>query len=515
MTKTTKVLLSMWLAMALNANSAELTDKDKLISKIDLAVEKAMQEWHVPGVALGVIQDGKVIYTKGYGSRNIKANLPMTIDTVMPIGSNTKSFNAVLMAMLVDEKLVAWDKPVIHYLPDFKLVDVYATQYMTVRDLLIHNSGLPRHDLVLFSRKFDFSTVQKALPYLYPSASFRQKFQYQNMMYIMASHLEEKLTGLTWSELVKQRIFMPLNMQDTTTSLDVMAVSKNMSLPYRYENSATLAIDFDNLDNSAGAGSINSSVQDMLKYVQFRLNKEVVNGKSLLSDDQARQIDRSQMPLGEYFASMNIEGDYAMGMMITQHGGHTLYAHGGGVPGFTSAMAWLPDVKLGLVVLTNSESRTGYAIQNTILDAVLGLPQVDHVALERGREKELKKSQRAAEDEFMRARVKNTSPSRPLDAFVGDYMHPAYGVVSIRSVPKGLEIELGKFRVFLSHYHYDVFYASTGPNNYLSDTLKSRPIAFLANDSGVIDRISLPVEPALPPLIFERRKKGEPMSPPL
>lgn len=482
-------------------------DVDLPFSAVDVVVEKVMEKWHVPGLTLGITKNGEMVYTKAYGWRDVEKKLPMTVDTVMPIGSNSKSFNGLLMALLVDDKKLNWDSKVIDYLPEFKLKDAYATQHMTVRDLLIHNSGLPRHDLVWYSRNLGKQDVVAVLPFLEPNVSFRQKFQYQNMMQMTASYLQEKVTGLTWSDLLKTRIFEPLGMTYSNATWKDWTQSKKVAQPYRYQDGELRLIERQNIDVVAGAGAINSTVHDMLKYVQFRLKLQENNGRSLLSKEQAKEIDRSQMPLGNYFESLDVEGDYAMGMMRSQYGRHTLFSHGGAVEGFISAVAWVPDAKLGVVVLTNSETLASRVVQNLVLDWALGIHSTDWIERESLNEQTTSKAQDEMRSKFMQARIPNTLPSRPLSEFAGQYHHPAYGVVEIKVTEAGLDMHLGRLSAKLTHYHFDVFSIDPKASNFFGQLLINQPIAFLGNDAGFVDQLRLPVEPSLSPLVFMRPKK--------
>ncbi|PIT71544.1 serine hydrolase [Limnohabitans sp. G3-2] len=477
---------------------------DFQFSRVDVIVEKVMEKWHVPGLTLGITQNGAVVYTKAYGWRDVEKKRPMTVDTVMPIGSNSKSFNGLLMALLVDEKKLRWDSKVVEHLPEFKLKDGYATQHMTVRDLLIHNSGLPRHDLALFSRNMAQQDVLATLPHLEPNTSFRQKFQYQNMMQMTASYLQERVTGLPWHALLTQRVLEPLGMTNSNATWKDWSQAKQWAQPYRYQEGGLRLIERQNIDAVAGAGAINSTVPDMLKYLQFRLGYPPKNGGPLLSQEQSKEIDRSQMPMGNYFEDVET-GDYAMGVMRSQYGRHTLFSHGGAVEGFISSMAWVPDAKLGLVVLTNSETSASRVVQNSVLDLALGLDASDWIERETLNEQTLQKAQDAMRAKFMHARIPNTQPSRPLSAFVGRYHHPAYGVVEIQPTQEGLAMRLGRLSANLVHHHYDVFSIDPQASNFFGQMLVHQAIAFAGNDAGVVDRITIPVEPTLAPLVFMRQ----------
>src|SRR5262245_36278984 len=200
----------------------------------------------------------------------------------MAIGSVTKSFTALLLAMLVEEKKLEWDRPVRDYLPDFRLADDYATANMTPRDLLSHDAGLPAHDRVWKGRAFTRPQLFERLRYLEPNATFRQRFQYQNLMVVTAGLLAERVTGKTWDALIRERLFVPLGMTHSNTSITEIVKGDDFAQPYMPLDGKAIRVPFLNIDAVGPAGGINSSVEDMLKYLQFRLDLGAVNGRQLV-----------------------------------------------------------------------------------------------------------------------------------------------------------------------------------------------------------------------------------------
>ena len=254
-----------------------------------------MAAWHVPGLAIGAVRDGQVVIAKGYGLRDVETQLPVTERTLMGIGSNSKSFTVVLMGMMVDEKTIAWDVPVRTYLADFELKDEFATREMTPRDLVTHRSGLPRHDNLWYGRPFSRAELYRRLRYLEPTFSFRSRYQYQNLMFMTAGYLVERVSGRGWDELIRERIFNPLGMIRSNTTIRESPNSGDFAFPDTWRADSLIRLPFRTIDAIGPAGSINSSVDEMLKYVQFRLDGGLAGGRRLLSEDNERQMQMPQI----------------------------------------------------------------------------------------------------------------------------------------------------------------------------------------------------------------------------
>jgi len=281
---------------------------DRALRGLDDFVARVMKEWQVPGLALGLIQDGKPVLLQGYGYRDVEKRLPVTPRTLMAIGSNTKSFTVVLMGMLADSAKLEWDKPVRTYLPDFQLYDDFATREMTPRDLVTHRSGLPRHDGLWYGRSFNREELYRRLKYLEPSASFRSRWQYQNLMFLTAGYLVERRTGRSWDDLIRERVFAPLEMTRSNTSVRDLPAADDAALGYVWRDcpaekaagmvgtagaagaaapSSTecglVQVPYRNIDAVAPAGSINSDVEEMLHYIQFHIDSGRYNGRAIIS----------------------------------------------------------------------------------------------------------------------------------------------------------------------------------------------------------------------------------------
>jgi CubicO group peptidase (beta-lactamase class C family) len=272
------------------------------LGDFDDFVNQALKDWRVPGVAVVVVQGDKIILLKGYGYRDLEKQLPVTPNTLFAVGSITKSFTVSTLGMEMDEGKVDWDRPVRDYLPAFKMYDPVLTEQMTIRDLITHRSGLPRHDMVWYSSDFSREDIVRRLQYLEPNKPLRTTFQYNNLMFMTAGYIAGLLNGKSWEDTIRERVFAPLGMNGTNFSLKETQGAPDFALPYRKGNDVKAEVKrmpFDEqcLDRCAigPAGEINSNVADMSRYVLFHLNKGKLSNRALLSENNAIQMQTPQM----------------------------------------------------------------------------------------------------------------------------------------------------------------------------------------------------------------------------
>jgi len=474
------------------------------LAGFDQWVTSVMAEWKVPGLAVGAVQDGKVVFIKGYGLRDVEARLPVTPQTVMAIGSNSKSFTAVLMAMLADEKKLDWDTPVRTYLPDFRLYDEIATQELTPKDLVTHRSGLPRHDNLWYGRPFTREQLFQRLRYLEPSASIRSRYQYQNLMFLAAGVLTERLTGRTWEQQLQERIFTPLGMTRASASANDIVRAGDFAYPYMIRDGAVVRVPYRNIDAVGPAGSINASVEDMLKYIQFRIDQGTSGGTRLVSEAQERLLQSPHMVSGAGFSYPELGlGNYGLGVGVSTYRGHKIVSHGGGIDGFISAMSWLPDRKMGIMVVTNfsGDNPLPVMVMRTLYDRLLGAPAVDWAARERTESAQNQERQKRQREARMAERKMGTSPSQSLAAYAGSYEHAGYGTLVVTVDGGKLTATLDPHRVSLDHFHYDVWEIND-PGNIVPFGGR---LQFLTNAKGEIDQVAFPLEPNVAAIRFTRK----------
>jgi CubicO group peptidase (beta-lactamase class C family) len=468
-------------------------------------VRSAMQEWKVPGLAVAVVQEGQVLFTEGFGLRDVARGLPVTPDTLFAIGSCTKAFTTASLALLVDAGKLDWDTPVRTYLPSFRMHDAFATERMTPRDLVTHRSGLPRHDLVWYGSSWTRRDMVDRLQYLESNKDFRTVWQYQNLMYMTAGHLVDVITGQSWEEFVQARLFQPLGMTRSNLSVTASQQDDDFARPYKEEKNEVKEIPFRNLDAVGPAGSINSSVAEMTAWLLLHLQKGRYNDVQIISAAQMAQMYVPQMVLpetGKYEELPNL-GGYGLGWSIRPYRGHTLVSHGGGIDGFTAHVALLPGERIGIVVLNNAESPAPWIVTLNLCDRLLGLDQAPWHERLKQEHAEGKTAMEKARAEHAADRVTGTQPSHPLAAYSGEFAHPAYGNAAIELRDEGLRISYNSFTSTLEHYHYDVFEAA-------SDAWDQRmKISFSSNIKGDIDSFSAPLEPAVKDIVFTRAPRQE------
>lgn len=475
-------------------------------------VTAAMAEWQVPGLAVGVVRDGEVVLARGFGHRDRETGLPVTERTTMAIGSNSKSFTVTLLAMLVDQGDMEWDRPVREYLPDFRLYDDFATAEMTPRDLVTHQSGLPRHDNMWYGRTGTRAELFERLRYLEPNASFRSRYQYQNLMFMAAGHLAERITGTDWHRLIDERVFTPLGMDRSSTSVAEIPGSGDYALPYVLQDGVLERISFRNMDPMGPAGSINSNVIDMLAYIQTHLDGGVRAGRRIISPENSARMQQPQfaMPGESEFSELG-QVSYGLGLRVGSYRGRKMVTHGGGVDGFISSMSWLPRERIGVIVLSNRSGDMNPVpaiVGYNVYDRLLGLAEIDWNA----RHLKLQAEHRARAEETARdleaRRIRNTHPSVELDAYAGVYDHPAYGSMEVRVREDRLEVVYDSFRFEMEHYHHDVFRISPRPTLPAVTGL----VTFAADASGGVTSVAIPFEPNGADIVFARvgsRKPGE------
>jgi CubicO group peptidase (beta-lactamase class C family) len=471
---------------------------------LDAFIAQTMKDWKVPGLALAVVQDGKVMFSRGYGLRDLDKKLPVTPKTLFAIGSITKSFTVTTLGMLVDEGKLDWDKPVRDYLPGFRLYDPVASDHITPRDLVTHRSGLPRHDLLWYSSNFTRKELVERLRYLEPSKDLRSTFQYNNLMFMTAGYMAGQLLGTTWEEAVRQRVLLPLGMIGSNFSVLDSQKSADFARPYKNAKDEIKEVPFHNIDQIGPAGSINSSIEDMTPYLLFHLNRGKLGSKQILSENNALQMQVPQMVVqgASHFKELG-ESSYGMGFGISAYRGHKMVEHGGAIDGFTANLAFLPQDNIGVVVLANLDAEKDplpTILAFNVFDRLLGLDQIPWNQRFLEEEKKGKESEEEAKKKGYTPRKPGTHPAHDLKDYVGDYQNSGYGIVSIALEGNGFKMTLNQLSSPLEHFHYDVFETPENPLNPLEKT----KVMFLTNVKGDVDSLSLTLDSNVKDIVFTR-----------
>ena len=485
--------------------ATEAARDEALISKLDSIcafVDSMRAAWEVPGAAVAIIKDGEVILSEGFGLRNVADSLPVTERTLFAIGSSTKAFTTTVLGLLAEEGTISWDSTVRGYLPTFKLHDPFITEHMTVRDLVTHRSGLPRHDMMWYGASLSRKELFDRLQHLEFSEAFRTAFQYQNLMFMTAGYLAGTVAGATWEELVQQRILDPLGMTNTNFSVDLSQQSDDYALAYGEENDTLTRMDFRNIDAMGPAGSINSDLVDMAKWVRVQLGAPIGEGEPLVSRATLNEMHSPVTPIdragGRYHERLLTS--YGLGWFIEAYRGHFRVFHGGNIDGFSALVSLLPNDGLGMVVLVNKNATPLPGIVSLYAtDVLLDMDPVDFS----GRAQQMldrTDSTRAGEEQTPADRVKDTKPSHELEAYVAEYEHPAYGILEITREGKKLYAELHGLKSEMEHWHYDVFRVTEEPLGG-----ERQFITFRMNAGGYIHEAEMLLEATVPEARFVRK----------
>jgi CubicO group peptidase (beta-lactamase class C family) len=474
------------------------------LAEVRAFIDSTREIWRVPGLALAIVKDGEVIFSEGFGLRNIRDSLPVTKNTIFAIGSATKPFTTMTMAMLVSEGRLDWDEPVRTYLPTFKMFDDMATERMTPRDLVTHRSGLPRHDIMWYGSTFSRQELFDRLQYLEPNEDFRTTFQYQNLMFMTAGYLVGQLTDGTWEDVVRDRIFVPLGMANSNFSVEESQQSADFAVGYREtEDEQIVEMPFRNITTMGPAGSINSSIADMTRWVQFHLDAGKLGDSQLVSSALIAEMHTPQMVISEPAEfTERLQASYGLGWFIEAYRGHNRVHHGGNIDGFSALVSLLPQDRLGMVVLTNANATPLPSIVSLYAtDVLLGLEPVEYHARIKARVDAAKAAlaENKEEKEEM-DRVAGTKPSHKLAEYAGEYTHPGYGIMHITAQGKTPAFAFNAFAGELEHWHYDVYRAHLPEFDDQTLTLQ-----FMTNADGHVDRIVVPLEVNVAEITFTRR----------
>jgi CubicO group peptidase (beta-lactamase class C family) len=488
-----------------DASGISSEQRGEELNTIRAYMQNSLEEFHVAGAAVAVVKDGEVIFQEGFGVRDMKQGLPVTKDTLFAIGSSTKAFTTMSVAMLVDDGKLDWDTPVASYLPEFKLHDKYASDHATLRDLATHRVGLPRHDMAWYKAPFSREELLQRLVHLPFTKPFRTTFQYQNLMYMTLGCLAGKVSGLGWEDFVKSRIFTPLGMHRSNFSVYESQQDADFAKPYKVVNERIDEMPFANIDAIGPAGSVNSSVAEMAAWVQFHLGEGRSQGNQLVSENNLSQMYNPHIAVLEPTLSDRIMFEsYGLGWFTEVYAGHHVVHHGGNIDGFSAIVAMVPKEQLGVVVLTNQQhSVLPRAAAYTIIDTLLGLPTVDWNTIGREYREKIVASMRESTAQKDTDRIANTHPSHGLSDYVGEFEHPGYGEVSIALMDDNLWYthHSQDKPLVLEHYHYDVFTITVGEGD-MTDQLK---VQFHTNLRGQLASLHIQFEPMLEPFEFVRK----------
>ena len=459
------VALALALPAALSAAAQPAFDA----KTIDRLVTTTMREWQIPGAAIAIVKNDRVIYVNGYGTKVLGGTEPVTADTLFQLASTSKAFTTTALAMLASDGKLTWDDPVRKHLEYFHLADPFADANVTLRDILSHRTGLTRHDELWDNSPFTREEVVRRIGSVALAKPFRTAYQYQNIMFIAAGEVVTHASGMPWDDFVRTRIFAPLNMTHTVTADADWNASTDHATGYDYDWTTGRISPHKMSDTTTigAGGAIKSSARDMGNWLRFQLSGGAFNLTQIVDPEQLAETKMPQtvIRLENFTREANPETrlmSYGMGWVLQDYRGELLVSHGGALNGFRTHVDMLPQRNAGFVVMINVGRGTALvALRNSLADMLSGKPQRDWNAYylmidRRSDEKDAK-----AREDRMAKRILNTTPTRPLADYAGTYENKAYGPATITAVDGALVLQWTRMTIPLTHFHYDVFNATS------------------------------------------------------
>lgn len=481
---------------------------DKRLLGLDTTITRILNDWHAAGVGVAIVEKDKVIYAKGLGYRDFEKKIPVTENTLFGIGSCSKAFTATLVGMLVKDGKLDLDKPVQDYFPELKFYNDDLTFHVTTRDMMSHRTGLPRHDYAWYGSTTPRDSLLYRIRFLEPSAPLRQAWQYNNFMYIAQGALAAKLYGKSWEQLVKEKIFLPLEMTTADFSINDLQKAPDFSYGYREEKDSVIKMDFLNIDPIGPAGSINASVKEMANWVLAWINGGKYKGTEVFSDSYRNDAISSQMVMSSGMPSKELQdiqfANYGLGWMLNSYRGHFQVQHGGNIDGFSAMTAFYPSDSIGIVVLSNQNGSSVPAlIRNTIADRMLGLGSRNWSRLGLDAIKKARATPNPSVTSDSVNRKPNTKPSHALADYAGIYENDGYGSIGVRVSGDTLKLDFNNSnnKLFLKHYHYDMFAMKSVD---ASEGFSGPKIKFIIGEDGNIEALESQIEPGVKDIRFKK-----------
>jgi CubicO group peptidase (beta-lactamase class C family) len=493
------VLLFASLAAALPAQ-APARDVAAKLKDFDAWMNQTLKDWNVPGIGVGIVVGDKLVFAKGYGYRDYGAKLPFTPNTLYQIASNSKLFTSVAAGLLVEEGKLTWDRPVRESVPSIHFYNDYLDQTVTLRDMLAHRTGITRHDSIWYMAPDSRKELFAKLKFMEPKEAPRTVFLYNNMMYAAAGYLIEIQSGKTWEDFVRERIFAPLEMTNTIYSIAEMTGKPDFGVAYTEKRDSFEIYKIPYYEDTAGmapAGAIVSNIEDMSHWLIALMNDGKFKGKQVLPSSVLKATLQPAIAQPNTLPEVRgwweiLNTSYGMGRWITSYRGHLLAYHGGDLDGFHSQVSFMPQENIGVLVavIGNHAAILYNLVSYNVYERLLGMDQTPWT--KRWLDIRLKGKKAGTESRAKAGldQVKNTKPSHPLSEYVGEYEHPAYGLLKIGMKDGALQYDFHKMAFPMSHYHYDRF--DTPDDEHYGKS----SVNFLTNPQGDVDRAVMSLDEA-------------------
>lgn len=410
------------------------------LAAFDTYVAQAVKDWHTTGLAVAIVKNDSLVFARGYGVQDVRTKAAVNEHTRFAIGSTTKAMTSFALGMLVDEGKLRFDDRVIDILPEFRLYDAWATRETTVRDILMHRTGLPGTDLMWSRQPFTMDEMIRRLRYVKPATSFRSTMEYQNVTYAIGGAIIEKLSGMPWDAFIRTRIFAPLGMNESEALVAGIVGKPNVATPHRVAGDSSWPVKIRSTDAIASAGSVYSSVADMSKWMRFILDSGRVGTRRLIKPETFTELVTPQIraPMDLYPAlqlSRPHGFSYGLGWFVQDYRGATVWMHTGSIDGMSAIIGLLPDQRVGVYVLANTDhAELRHALMYRAFDMYSGNPPRDWST-------ELRTFLARPPRAPMATQASGgarTGPSLPLDRYAGTFVDSAYGTFEITNTGTGL-----------------------------------------------------------------------------
>ena len=470
----------------------------KQLTGFDQYMEQILSDWNAPGIGVGIVYKDRLIFANGYGYRDYDKKLPITANTLFQIASNTKLFTATAVGLLVEDGLLDWDQPVKNYVPSIQFYNNELNNTVTIRDMLAHRTGISRHDMIGYKSDFTRKELYDRLKYLEPSQPLRQGFIYNNLMYCASGYIIELLSGKTWENLVKEKIFEPLEMNSTTFSIQEMLKRPDYFVPFNEKRDTTTLYQIPYYEFQAAtgpAGELISNIDNLSKWLIAQLNGGMYKGKQIIPENIIQATLTPAIPLDN---STNMQkgyleilgANYGMARFIASYRGHLISFHGGDINGIHSQISIMPADSIGVIVFTIGDHTSPLynIITFNIYERLLKMSQTPWSERRLKDRMEGKAAGKEGRSHAGFDKVPNTNPSHSLEDYAGEFEHPAYGTIFITLKGDQLQFDFHKIILPLNHYHYDRF-DTPHDEEYGKWTLN-----YLTNSQGDIDKILMSLD---------------------
>jgi len=504
-----KILITLLSILSINNAFSQL---DKRLKGLDSELEKVLKKLEEPGFAIAIVENDQILYSKGFGYRDYENKIKVDSNTLFAIGSATKSFTSSLLGVLrEDEKLDFEDSPIDH-INELRFYNSQMNDVISIKDMMSHRTGLPRHDASwYFFPTFSKDSLVSRVKHHKPFTSVRNQWWYNNFMFMLQGVIAERITNKTWSENIKEMIFDPLGMTRSNTSIAELENSENAAFGYSQDFKK---MDYYKIAGMGPAGSINSSVNEMSKWLITWINKGEYKGRKILPPNYTEEAISSQSVVVANLPDEDNPGlhltNYGYGWFLSSYKGHYRVEHGGNIDGFSTSAAFYPSDKVGIIVLSNQNaSNTPSIVRNIISDRMLDVKKTDWLKYHFDKLKEAELIQKELDKNEDSDKIKGTNPSRSMNEYEGEYTNLGYGTFDISMKNDSLFMKIPNKTFWLSHHHYDTFLPYELKNGKVN--LEDESVIFItfsADQLGEIKKLSTGLEPAIEePIYFDRKIK--------